>query len=76
MADMLRKLTEDITRMQRQAEGAPITTFLHYKKMREEYLNIQGLIFLLQERSARIPKQLPDGFRACSQLSQMTVAAR
>jgi hypothetical protein len=59
---MSRKLTEDIARMQRQADGEPITTFLYYKKMREEYLNIQGLIFLIQERAERIPKQLPDGF--------------
>ena len=41
---MSRTLADDITALQRQSASKSIQTFLHYKKVRENYIGIQSLI--------------------------------
>ena len=41
---MSRTLADDITALQRQSASQSIQTFLHYKKVRENYIGIQSLI--------------------------------
>ncbi|QQP91897.1 hypothetical protein JL101_011890 [Skermanella rosea] len=60
---MARTLAADITDLQRQSNGGAIKTFLHYKKVRENYLGIQSLIFTVEDRFPRVEKSLPTGFK-------------
>jgi len=59
---MSRTLAEDITGLQRQYSSKAIQTFLHYKKVRENYIGIQSLIFSIEERYPKVEKSLPTGF--------------
>jgi len=60
---MARTLADDIAGLQRQSAKQQIKTFLHYKKVRENYLSIQRLIFSIEERFPPVEKELPHGFK-------------
>lgn len=59
---MSRTLADDITALQRQSASKLIQTFLHYKKVRENYIGIQSLIFSIEERYPKVEESLPKGF--------------
>jgi hypothetical protein len=59
---MARTLADDIADLQRQSSRGVIKTFLHYKKVRENYLGIQSLIFTVEDRYPRVEQSLPTGF--------------
>jgi len=59
---MSRTLADDITALQRQSASKSIQTFLHYKKVRENYIGIQSLIFSIEERYPKVEESLPKGF--------------
>ncbi len=59
---MSRKLTEDIAALGRlRAAGKP-KTFPRFREIRGAYLDIQGLIFSIQERLEATGKELPPNF--------------
>ena len=59
---MSRKLTEDIAALGRlRAAGKP-KTFPRFREIRAAYLDIQGLIFSIQERLEAAGKELPPNF--------------
>lgn len=59
---MARKLTEDIAALGRlRAAGKP-KTFPRFREIRNAYLDIQGLVFSIQERLVLAGKELPDNF--------------
>jgi hypothetical protein len=59
---MSRTLADDIIALQRQSSSGSIQTFFHYKKVRENYIGIQSLIFSIEERHPKVEKSLPNGF--------------
>jgi hypothetical protein len=59
---MARKLTEDIATLGRLRAGGKPKTFPRFREIRNAYLDIQGLIFSIQERLEEAGKELPDNF--------------
>lgn len=59
---MARKLTEDIATLARLRAGGRPKTFPRFREIRNAYLDIQGLIFSIQERLGEAGKELPDNF--------------
>ncbi|MBP2228744.1 hypothetical protein [Azospirillum agricola] len=59
---MARKLSEDVVALGRlRAAGKP-KTFPRFREIRNAYLDIQGLVFSIQERLAEAGKELPANF--------------
>jgi len=59
---MARKLTEDIAALGRlRAAGKP-KTFPRFREIRSAYLDIQGLVFSIQDRLEAAGKELPPNF--------------
>lgn len=59
---MARKLTEDIAALARlRAAGKP-KTFPRFREIRSAYLDIQGLVFSIQDRLETAGKELPSNF--------------
>lgn len=59
---MARKLTEDIAALARlRAAGTP-KTFPRFREIRNAHLDVQGLVFSIQERIPEAGKELPDNF--------------
>ncbi|CAO3428011.1 hypothetical protein [Azospirillum doebereinerae] len=59
---MARKLAEDVTALGRlRAAGNP-KTFPRFREIRSAYLDIQGLVFSIQDRLGAAGKELPSNF--------------
>ncbi|WP_207457926.1 hypothetical protein [Azospirillum sp. SYSU D00513] len=59
---MARKLTEDIVRLRRRREAGKPKTFPHFRGIRDLHLDIQGLIFSIQDRIVPAGPSLPPNF--------------
>ncbi|MBP2290922.1 hypothetical protein [Azospirillum rugosum] len=59
---MARKLAEDVVRLGRVRDAGKPKTFPHFREIRGAYLDIQGLIFSIQERLDVAGKELPENF--------------
>lgn len=59
---MARKLTEDVAALGRQRAAGRPKTFPRFREIRSAYLDIQGLIFSIQERLEEAGKELPSNF--------------
>ena len=59
---MARKLTEDIAALGRQRAAGKPKTFPRFREIRSAYLDIQGLVFSIQERLESAGKELPGNF--------------
>ncbi|MBP2301321.1 hypothetical protein [Azospirillum picis] len=59
---MARKLTEDIANLGRQRAAGKPRTFPRFREIRAAYLDIQGLVFSIQEKLDAAGKELPPNF--------------
>lgn len=59
---MARKLTEDIALLGRQRGAGNPRTFPRFREIRGIYLDIQGLVFSIQDRLDTAGKELPPNF--------------
>ncbi|AWK87261.1 hypothetical protein [Azospirillum thermophilum] len=59
---MARKLTEDIAALARQRDAGTPKTFPRFREIRNAHLDIQGLIFSIQERIPETGQELPENF--------------
>ncbi|OYD83331.1 MULTISPECIES: hypothetical protein [Azospirillum] len=62
VVQMARKLTDDIARLGRVRNAGKPKTFPHFREIRNAYLDIQGLVFSIQERLPETGKDLPPNF--------------
>jgi len=59
---MARKLTEDLVKLGRLRDAGKPKTFPHFREIRNAYLDVQGLIFSIQERLEAAGRELPPNF--------------
>lgn len=59
---MARKLTDDNARLGRVRNAGKPKTFPHFREIRNAYLDIQGLVFSIQERLQEAGDELPSNF--------------
>ncbi|MDQ2102496.1 hypothetical protein [Azospirillum isscasi] len=62
VVQMARKLTDDIARLGRVRNAGKPKTFPHFREIRNAYLDIQGLVFSVQERLQEAGDDLPSNF--------------
>ncbi len=62
VVQMARKLTDDIARLGRVRNAGKPKTFPHFREIRNAYLDIQGLVFSIQERLQEAGDDLPSNF--------------
>ena len=62
VVQMARKLTDDIARLGRVRNAGTPKTFPHFREIRNAYLDIQGLVFSIQERLQEAGNELPANF--------------
>lgn len=59
---MARKLADDVVRLGRVRDAGKPKTFPRFREIRNAYLDIQGLIFSIQERLEAVGDELPANF--------------
>ncbi|GAA4253091.1 hypothetical protein GBZ26_27965 [Azospirillum formosense] len=62
VVQMARKLTDDNARLGRVRNAGKPKTFPHFREIRNAYLDIQGLVFSIQERLQEAGNELPPNF--------------
>ncbi|KAA0681115.1 hypothetical protein [Roseomonas genomospecies 6] len=62
VVQMARKLTDDNARLGRVRNAGKPKTFPHFREIRNAYLDIQGLVFSIQERLQEAGDDLPSNF--------------
>ncbi|UKJ72991.1 hypothetical protein [Azospirillum brasilense] len=62
VVQMARKLTDDNARLGRVRNAGKPKTFPHFREIRNAYLDIQGLVFSIQERLQEAGDELPSNF--------------
>ena len=62
VVQMARKLTDDNARLGRVRNAGKPKTFPHFREIRNAYLDIQGLVFSIQERLPETGNELPPNF--------------
>ncbi|WP_454018146.1 hypothetical protein [Azospirillum sp. Marseille-Q6669] len=62
VVQMARKLTDDNARLGRVRNAGKPKTFPHFREIRNAYLDIQGLVFSIQERLQEAGDELPPNF--------------
>ncbi|KAA0682610.1 hypothetical protein JJL56_14125 [Azospirillum sp. YIM DDC1] len=62
VVQMARKLTDDNARLGRVRNAGKPKTFPHFREIRNAYLDIQGLVFSIQERLQEAGNELPSNF--------------